>query len=99
MKAKIKRYKSVEEFGRGIGLSDLDMQLIRQKKKIVEKLKKARLDQELSQAQLATRVGSKQPAIARMESGAMSEVSMDFLAKIALALDVSISIRPQHSAA
>ncbi len=99
MKTKMKRYKSVEEFGRSLGLSDLDMQLIRQKKKIVEKLKKARLAQHLSQAKLASKVGSKQPAIARMESGALSEVSIDFLAKVALALDVSISIRRQHSAA
>lgn len=99
MKTKIKRYKSVEEFGRSLGLSDLDMELIRQKKKIVEKLKKARLAQNLSQAQVAAKVGSKQPAIARMESGALSEVSMDFLARIALVLDVAISIRPHHSAA
>jgi hypothetical protein len=33
---------------------------------------------------------SKQPTIARMESGLISEVSLDFLAKVAIALDISI---------
>jgi transcriptional regulator with XRE-family HTH domain len=56
------------------------MELIRQKNKF-------------SQAQLATLVGSKQPAIARMESGLDSEVSLDFLAKVAIALDVSFTFK------
>lgn len=99
MKAKLKRYKSVEDFGRALGLSDIDMELIRQKKKIIEKLKKARENQNLSQAKLAAKVGSKQPAIARMESGQVSEVSMDFLAKVALALDMAIGIKPHTKAA
>ena len=88
-----KRFKSVAEFGQSLGLSDLDMELIRQKKRLIEKLRKARIQKRLSQAQLAAVVGSKQPAIARMESGQVSEVSMDFLLRVALALNVSVTIR------
>lgn len=89
-----KRFKTVSEFGHSLGLSDLDMELIRQKKRLIEKLRKARIRKRLSQAQLATMVASKQPAIARMESGQVSEVSMDFIMRVALALNVSVTIRP-----
>jgi hypothetical protein len=40
-------------------------------------------------------VESKQPAIARMESGQVSEVSLDFLCKVAMVLEVSFTIKPQ----
>jgi DNA-binding Xre family transcriptional regulator len=88
---KIKEYKSVKEFGKALGLSEIDMAVVQQKKKIIEKLKKQRLKLKISQAALAKIVGSKQPAIARMESGQVSEVSLDFLARIALALDTSFT--------
>jgi len=93
MKAKTERFKTAKDLGKALGLSPLDMELIRQKKKIIEKLKASRLKQKLSQAQVAERVGSKQPAIARMESGQVSEVSMDFLVKVALVLGVSLTVR------
>ena len=51
------------------------------------------LKQKISQAELAKMVCSHQPAIARMESGQISEVSLDFLCKVALALSVSVTIR------
>ncbi|MCC7405533.1 MAG: helix-turn-helix transcriptional regulator [Bdellovibrionales bacterium] len=70
------------------------MELIRQKKKLIAKLRKARERQGLSQAVLAEMVSSKQPAIARMESGQVSQVSLDFLCKVALALEVPFTIRP-----
>ena len=38
-----KRFKSAEQFGAAIGLSDLDMEMIRQKKELIEKLQKARI--------------------------------------------------------
>ena len=88
-----KRFKTASEFGRSLGLSELDMELIRQKKRLIEKLHKARIQKRLTQAQLAILVASKQPAIARMESGQVSEVSMDFLLRVALALNVSVTIR------
>lgn len=90
---KIKKYKNTEEFGKALGLSKLEMELIRQKKKIIEKLKKAREQKNISQAQLANLVSSKQPAIARMESGQVSEVSLDFLCKVALILEVTVIIK------
>jgi len=99
MKTKVARYKSAKEFGASLGLSDLEMELIRQKKRLIEKLKVARMKKAVSQAKLAEMVGSKQPAIARMESGQVSEVSMDFLVKVALTLGVSISIRSTDEAA
>ena len=94
-----KRFKSVTEFGHSLGLSDLDMELIRQKKRLIEKLRKARIQKRLSQSQLAAMVGSKQPAIARMESGQVSEVSMDFLLRVALVLNIAVTIRPIDRAA
>jgi len=93
MKEKTTRYKSINDFGKALGLSAIEMELIRQKKKLIEKLKTTRLKKQISQAQLAKMVGSKQPAIARMESGLVSEVSLDFLAKIALALEVVLTIK------
>lgn len=87
------RFKNSKDFGRSLGLSEIEMELILQKKKLIEKLKKNRLKKELTQSELAELVGSKQPAIARMESGQISEVSMDFLCKVAFVLGVSITIK------
>lgn len=87
---KTERFKSVEAFGESLGLSKIEMELIRQKKLIIEKLKSARAKQGLSQADVAHAVGSKQPAIARMEAGQVSQVSMDFLLKVALSLGVGV---------
>jgi transcriptional regulator with XRE-family HTH domain len=75
-----------------LGLGEIDMELARQKVKLIEKLKAKRIARGLSQAALAKRIGSLQPAIARMESGQISQVSMDFLLKIALILDLSVTI-------
>lgn len=99
VKAKGERFKSASEFGRALGLSDLEMEVVRQKKRLIEKLKDARIKKGISQAALAGQIGSKQPAIARMESGQVSEVSMDFLTKVALTLEVPITIRPIREAA
>jgi len=95
MKSKVEKYKSAKEFGKALGLTDLEMELIRQKKKLIEKLRKAREHKGLSQAELAHKVSSKQPAIARMESGQVSEVSLDFLCKVAMVLEVSVTIKPR----
>lgn len=93
VRSRVVKYKTAEAFAKDLGLSSIEIELIRQKKKIIEKLRKARESQGLSQAELAKLVLSHQPAIARMESGQVSEVSLDFLCKVALALDVSITIR------
>jgi ribosome-binding protein aMBF1 (putative translation factor) len=97
MKQKIERYKNADQFGKALGLTSMEIELIRQKKRLIEKLRKAREQKGLSQAALALIVSSKQPAIARMESGQVSEVSLDFLFKVAMALEVSITFKP-HAA-
>ncbi len=94
MKAKTERFKSSKDFGAALGLSEIEMELIQQKKKLIERLKATRLTRGISQAKLAALVGSKQPAIARMESGQISEISMDFLLKVSLALEISVTIKP-----
>ena len=98
MKEKNKTFKSGKELGSFLGLSDLDMKLVDQKKKLIEKLKKARSDQDISQAELAKMLQTKQPAIARMESGLVSEISFDFLAKVALVLGVSFTFKSAKAA-
>ena len=95
MKQKAERYKTASEFGKALGLTNVEMELIRQKKRIIENLRKAREEKGLSQAALAHMVSSKQPAIARMESGQLSEVSLDFLFKVAMVLEVTISLKPK----
>ena len=92
MKQTSTRYKSAKEFGKALGLNEIDMELARQKVKLIEKLKARRIERGLSQAALAKRIGSLQPAIARMESGQISQVSMDFLLRIALTLDLPVTI-------
>jgi len=95
---KSKNYKSAKDFARDFGLTDVEISLIKEKKKLIEKLIAKRDKLKLSQAAVAKMIGSKQPAIARMESGQVSEVSMDFLVKVAMALKVSISIRARKVA-
>ena len=48
-----------------------------EKVKLIERLKEERIERGLSQAALGKLVGSLQPAIARMECGLVSQVSMD----------------------
>ncbi|MDO9182019.1 MAG: helix-turn-helix transcriptional regulator [Bacteriovorax sp.] len=91
MKNKNKEFNSSKEFGSFLGLSDLDIEIVLLKKKIIEKLKKERISQKISQAQLAEYLNTKQPAIARMESGLVSEISLDFLTKVALVLGVGFT--------
>ena len=86
-------YKNAEDFARDIGLSEVEIALIKEKMKLIEKLKAQRIKKKLSQSALAKKIGSKQPAIARMESGLVSQVSMDFLIKIAMVLNVSYSMK------
>jgi DNA-binding XRE family transcriptional regulator len=93
------RYKDIEEFGKSLGLSQVDIELIRYKKALIEKLKDRRKKLRMSQAELARKIGSQQPAIARMEAGLVGQVSMDFLVKIALTLRVAVRIKGMSRAA
>lgn len=99
MKANVERFKSSKDFGAALGLSEIEMALIQQKKKLIARLKDTRTKKGISQAKLAGLVGSKQPAIARMESGQISEISMDFLLKVSLALEISVTFKPRLKAA
>jgi len=99
MKAKINKFKTARDFGKALGLSHVEMDLIQQKKKLITRLKDKRLELNISQTELAYMIGTKQPAIARMESGLVSEVSMDFLLKMAMLLDMSVTIKPTIKAA
>jgi DNA-binding XRE family transcriptional regulator len=98
-KSDLIRYKDVDEFGKSLGLSHVDMELIRYKKELIEKLKERRKKLRMSQAELAKKIGSQQPAIARMEAGLVGQVSMDFLVKIALTLGVPFTIKGMSRAA
>jgi DNA-binding Xre family transcriptional regulator len=93
-----KTFKNISEFGNFLSLTDLDMELVQQKKKLIQKLKKTRLDKKMSQTELAQILGTKQPAIARMESGEIGQVSLDFLIRIALVLGVSYTFKSSKAA-
>jgi DNA-binding XRE family transcriptional regulator len=58
---------------------------------IVEKLIERRIKQGLTQADLAQRMGTKQSAISRFESGSYNP-TIDFLYKVANALDTKLKI-------
>lgn len=66
--------------------------------KLARKLKALREKSGLSQTELAERVGTKQPAIARLESGRVIP-KLDLLEKIARALGLRLDVRfVQHRA-
>lgn len=62
-----------------------------------QQVARLRIARGLTQAQLAELVGTKQPSIARLESGAMLP-SISFLRKVAAALDaqVEVNLVPRH---
>ncbi len=91
-------YESAEEFAKDMGLSDIEITLAKEKAKLIKKLKAKRLKKNLSQEDLARRLGTKQPSIARMESELVGQVSMDFLIRVALVLGVSYSMRVKKAA-
>jgi len=93
------RFEDVESFGASLGLSKIDIELIRYKKELIQKLKDKRKKMRLSQADLAKSIGSQQPTIARMEAGLIGQISLDFLAKIAMTLGVAITIKGTSRAA
>lgn len=99
MKKKKKNHLSLDEFGTAIGLSYWEKELVRQKNKAIDILKSARIKKKISQALLAEKLGTHQPAIARMESGQVGDISFDFLVRVALVLQVSLEISPLKHAA
>jgi len=61
------------------------------KYKLIGDLIEARLKKGLTQEQLAKKIGTKQSAIARVESG-NANISFDFLVKLTDALDTKLMI-------
>jgi len=92
-----KKYLNLDEFAHAIGLSKLEQDLIRHKLKFINYLKSVRLKKHVSQTSLAKTIGTKQPAIARMEAGQVGAVSFDFLIRVALALGVSWKLIQKRS--
>ena len=99
MKKNLEVYESIEDLGKTLGLSKAEIALIHEKKKAIAKLKAARERKGLTQAQVAKLANTKQPAIARMEVGLVSEVSLDFLFKVAWVLNVKLTIHSTKEAA
>jgi DNA-binding XRE family transcriptional regulator len=99
MKKKRKVFLSLEEFGSAIGLSQLEKELIHQKNRLIDHLKEVRVKRGLTQAELARKVGTLQPAIARMEAGQVGDVSFDFLIRVALALGITLEVSSHKKAA
>ncbi|MBI4690682.1 MAG: helix-turn-helix transcriptional regulator [Nitrospirae bacterium] len=69
---------------------DLDMEF-----ELLESLIKAREKAGLTQAELAKRVGTKQPAVSRLERGAFKKATVETLRKIADVLDAKLVIKLQ----
>lgn len=79
------KVSSVQEF---LGLSDQEMALIDLKVRLVEMLRVVRQSKGVTQHELATRLGSSQSRVAKMEAGGV-EVSLDLICKSLFALGVS----------
>lgn len=58
---------------------------------LIEKVVEARIKRKMTQAQLAKKVGTKQSAIARLESGNVNP-SLNFMERIAVALGLKLNI-------
>ena len=60
---------------------------------VLESIIKAREKAGLTQEQLAKRIGTKQPALSRLERGGFNRATVETLRKIAEALDVRLVVR------
>ena len=65
---------------------------------LLDSMIKAREKTGISQAELARRIGTKQPAIARLERGGFANATVDTLRKIADALDMRLVVKLQKKA-
>ena len=69
---------------------------LRPKYNIIRSIIERRNQLQISQAQLAEIIGTKQPAISRLENGAYNTTLSTFL-KVAHALDLDISLEVRHA--
>ena len=66
---------------------------LKEKQQFRRSLMRARIEAGLTQGELAERIGTKQSAISRLESGS-AKPSFDMLVRLATALNVSFEITP-----
>jgi len=66
---------------------------------LLESIIKARESAGLTQEELAKKIGTKQPALSRLERGGFQKANIETLRKIAEALDVKLVIKFQPRAA
>src|SRR3989304_7625939 len=62
---------------------------------LINSMLKARGKAGLSQKELAERIGTKQPALSRLESGGFEKAHLETLKKIADALDAQLNVKLQ----
>lgn len=72
---------------------------LKPKYEMIQSLIKRRNQLRMSQSQLARTVGTKQPAISRLERGEFNNVTLSTLIKVAHALDMDldISLKPRRT--
>ena len=65
---------------------------------LLESMLQLRAQAGMSQQELAEKIGTKQPALSRLERGGFKKTSMETLSKIAEALDARLIVRlePRH---
>ena len=68
------------------------MDELQQRKKLIAQLVEARIEQGISQTELARRLGIHRSSICRLESGTQNP-TLDMIIKIASALDKDISLK------
>jgi len=78
------RFGTVQEF---LGLSDEEAAYIEMRVALSRALREKRKEKRVTQKELAERIGSKQPSVARMEAG--QEGTLDLLVRSMLALGAS----------
>ena len=68
-----------------------DNNILRSRQQIISKLAEARLEKQMSQAELASLIGTQRSNICRIESGSQN-LSLDMLIKISEALGKDVNI-------
>jgi predicted XRE-type DNA-binding protein len=88
--SKIKTYKNVRQFStESLGLNDYESWLITFKNKLVKLIVASRKRNNLSQADLATILGTTQSVVSRIESGNSKNITIDYLLKVISGLGIS----------
>ncbi len=94
-KKKIKSYSMDDVFGEDLKNPDFvnEVERLHSEYQLSQEIIELRKANHLTQKELAKKVGTSQPAIARLESGRYKKASMDLLERIAAAFDTKIQIQ------